>query len=69
MKRVIVSMTSYPKRISYIEKVLDSMLRQTILPDIIVIYLSREEFENTKDIHFVKNMELIILVMLNKIVF
>lgn len=60
MKRVIVSMTSYPKRISYIEKVLDSMLRQTILPDIIVIYLSREEFENTKDIHFVKNMELML---------
>lgn len=45
MERIIVSLTSYPKRIHTIHKVLDSIIGQTILPDKIVLYLSSSEFE------------------------
>lgn len=46
MKKVIVSFTSYPKRIGTIYKVLDSIISQTVLPDKIVLYLSSSEFED-----------------------
>lgn len=46
MKKVIVSFTSYPKRIGTIYKVLDSIISQTVLPDKIVLYLSSSEFKN-----------------------
>lgn len=46
MEKVIVSLTSYPKRIGTIHKVLDSIISQTVLPDKIVLYLSSSEFED-----------------------
>lgn len=45
MENVIVSFTSYPKRIGTVHKVLDSIIHQTVLPDKIVLYLSSSEFE------------------------
>ncbi len=44
MERIIVSLTSYPKRIHTIHKVLDSIIGQTVSPDKIVLYLSSSEF-------------------------
>lgn len=49
MSKIIVSFTSYPARISTIGKILDSIVRQTILPDKIVLYLSSDEFKNYHD--------------------
>ena len=48
MKKIIVSMTSYPERIAYVEKVLDSIINQTIKPDKIILYLSLAQFSNQK---------------------
>lgn len=45
MDKIIVSFTSYPKRINTVYKVLDSIINQTILPDKIILYLSSSEFE------------------------
>lgn len=46
MKNIVVSFTSYPERILTIDKVIESILNQTILPDKIILYLSVDEFEN-----------------------
>lgn len=43
-KEIIVSMTSWPKRIKNVEPVLKTILAQTLLPDRIVINLSLVEF-------------------------
>lgn len=43
-KKIIVSMTSYPDRIKIVPYVLQSLLRQTVKPDKIILYLSREQF-------------------------
>lgn len=43
-KRIIVSMTTWEKRISFIPTVLDSILKQTLKPDKIVVNLSLDEF-------------------------
>lgn len=43
---IIVSLTSYPKRIEVVDKVIKSILNQTISPDKILLYLSNEEFKN-----------------------
>lgn len=45
-KRVIVSLTSYPGRIGFVHQVIRSLFAQTVLPDTIVLYLSRDEFPN-----------------------
>ncbi len=45
MEQIIVSFTSYPKRIHTVHKVLDSIIGQTVLPDKIVLYLSSSEFK------------------------
>lgn len=42
--RIIVSFTSYPKRISGVYKVVESLYQQTVRPDEILLYLSVEEF-------------------------
>lgn len=47
---LVVSVTSYPERIGILEKVIDSILKQTVLPGKILIYLSKDEFSNTEDI-------------------
>lgn len=46
--RAIVSMTSYPKRIQYVAKVIKSIINQSRKPDEIHLWLAKEEFENTK---------------------
>lgn len=43
---VIVSFTSYPARMHTIDKVLDSILGQTIKPDKVLLYLAEEQFNN-----------------------
>lgn len=43
--RIIVSLTSYPKRIGTVDKVIKTLLIQTMKPDKIVLWLSEEEFE------------------------
>lgn len=45
-ERVIVSLTSYPGRIGFVHQVIRSLFAQTVLPDCIVLYLSRDEFPN-----------------------
>lgn len=50
MSKIIISFTSYPARISTIDKVLDSIIKQTVLPDKIILYLSSDEFRYYKDI-------------------
>lgn len=46
MERVIVSLTSYPKRIWTVNKVLESIVKQTVQPDKIILYLSKSEFQD-----------------------
>ena len=45
-KRVIVSMTSWTKRIGNVSHVVYSLLKQTVKPDSIEVNLSTEEFPN-----------------------
>lgn len=46
MKKVIVSLTSYPQRIHTVYRVLDTLIRQTVLPDKMILYLSASEFKD-----------------------
>lgn len=46
--RIIVSFTSYPPRINSVHKVVESLYRQTVRADEIVLYLSMEEFPETE---------------------
>ncbi|MBR1634282.1 MAG: glycosyltransferase family 2 protein [Lachnospiraceae bacterium] len=43
-ENIIVSLTSYPKRIGFTDQVIESLFRQTMLPDRITLWLSKEEF-------------------------
>ena len=43
---IIVSMTSWPKRICNVAAVVKSLLNQEVKPDIIQINLSEDEFKN-----------------------
>ncbi len=45
-EKVIVSLTSYPKRISEVKYTIYSLLNQKIKPDKLVLWLSKEEFPN-----------------------
>lgn len=53
--RVIVSMTSWPKRICNVAAVVKSLLDQEVKPDIVQINLSEDEFEN-KELDFPKEL-------------
>lgn len=44
MQKIIVSLTSYPERIGIVNKVIESLFRQSILADEIILYLSTREF-------------------------
>ena len=44
--RVIVSLTSFPERISYVPIVLQRVLMQTFKPDKVILWLSEEQFPN-----------------------
>lgn len=43
-KQVIVSLTTFPARISKLWMVIECMMRQTVRPDRIILYLSKEQF-------------------------
>lgn len=43
-REIIVSMTSYPKRINYVHKSLQSILDQTWKPDKVILWLASEQF-------------------------
>lgn len=43
---MVVSFTTYPARLWCLPIVVGSILKQTRLPDEIVLYLSREQFDN-----------------------
>lgn len=43
-ERIIVSLTSFPERISYVPIVLQRVLMQTIRPDKVILWLSEEQF-------------------------
>lgn len=45
--KVIVSFTTYPARLKYLPITVGSLVRQTMQPDKIILYLSREQFQNT----------------------
>ena len=44
--RIIVSLTSFPARINKVWMVVESMLRQTHKPDMIILWLSNEQFSS-----------------------
>ena len=50
-RRIIVSMTSYPKRIHTVHKALETIYAQTKKPDLVVLWLAEEQFpEKEKDL-------------------
>jgi len=48
-KKIVVSMTSWPKRIGNVKTVFESLLNQTVKPDLIELNLSTQEFPNKED--------------------
>lgn len=46
--RVIATLTSYPARIGTVNVAIQSLLAQTYLPDLIVLYLCKDEFPRRK---------------------
>lgn len=55
--RIIVSLTSFPARIGRVWLVVETLLRQTKMPDMIILWLSKEQFA-TKDVLPRKLLEL-----------
>lgn len=47
-RQVVVSMTSFPEAIPYAIKAIDSLLKGSVLPDKLVLYLTFSQFENNK---------------------
>ena len=48
--KIIVSLTSFPERINYVWQVVVCMLSQTVLPEKILLWLSKEQFKSREDI-------------------
>ncbi|MDR1696694.1 MAG: hypothetical protein LBR41_00545 [Rickettsiales bacterium] len=48
--RLIVSLTSFPARMAAVERVIRGILRQTHKPDLVVLYLSKQEFTGGKTV-------------------
>ena len=46
---IIVSLTSWPKRIGNVATVISSLLNQDVQPDIIQLNLSEDEFKNKEE--------------------
>ncbi|WNX83430.1 ATP-grasp fold amidoligase family protein [Agathobaculum sp. NTUH-O15-33] len=44
--KVVVSLTSYPKRIGTVHQTIQTLMQQTILPDKIVLWLAQSQFPN-----------------------
>lgn len=53
--QIVVSFTTYPKRMKCVPLVVESILNQTIRPDVIVLYLAKEQFANQQD--FIKRIK------------
>ncbi len=47
-KQIVVSLTSFPARILDVEIVIRCLLRQTLMPNKIILWLSIDQFENVK---------------------
>ena len=49
--KLIVSLTSYPRRINVVSLVIDSLLRQSLKPDMVILWLAEDEFpEKERDL-------------------
>lgn len=48
-ERLIVNLTSFPARIKHVWLVIETLLRQTTKPDMIILWLSRKQFPNGTD--------------------
>lgn len=48
-KKIIVSLTTFPARISTVHKTIECLLNQTIKPDKIILWLSDKEFPNKEN--------------------
>lgn len=57
--KIIVSMTSWPKRICNVAAVVKSLLDQDVEPDIVQINLSEDEFEN-KELDFPEDLKMLL---------
>ena len=55
--RVIVSLTSYPRRISTIWITIETLFRQTVKPDMIILWLAEEQFPDKKIPASLENLE------------
>lgn len=49
-QKIIVSLTSYPKRISTVWIVIESLLQQTMKPDEIILWLAKEQFPSMESV-------------------
>lgn len=49
-QKIIISLTSYPKRINTLWIVIETLLRQTMKPDEIILWLAEEQFEGTQSL-------------------
>lgn len=56
-KRIVVSLTTIPSRIMYMEKSLESICRQTVKPDAIIINLGKELFDGIDLPEFIQRYE------------
>ncbi len=48
--RIIVSLTSFPARIDEVWRTIDSILAQTVIPDRIILWLSKEQFAGVESL-------------------
>ena len=46
--RIIVSLTSYPARINIVHKTIVTLLNQTVKPDLLILWLAKEQFPGRK---------------------
>lgn len=47
--KIVVSLTSFPARINYVDKSLERLFLQTLKPDYVVLYLSEDQFPNKEE--------------------
>lgn len=48
--QLIVSLTSFPTRINHLWKIIESLLRQSVKPDRIILWISEEQFHSENDV-------------------
>lgn len=56
--QIIVSLTTYNKRIYDVHLVIESLFRQTIMPNKIILWLAEDEFDDMTIPRILKNLEL-----------